>query len=162
METYGKMEVTLHKLSASAQYGGDCSRSASVGCSFPSNVVVEWLTLLLRIREVQGSNLVPETVYHDRVSWLSSVPPGKFQEFSLKLGYDRFLPNPFQFIIHLSAFQSTLHSLGYKKKRRQTTNKYKHIIFPRENRDSYPTDRRQGLKSRCGRGERGSTFPLFT
>jgi hypothetical protein len=27
------------------------------------NVVVEWLTLLLRIREVQGSNLGPETVY---------------------------------------------------------------------------------------------------
>jgi hypothetical protein len=29
------------------------------------NVVVEWLTLLLRIREVMGSNFVPETGYPD-------------------------------------------------------------------------------------------------
>jgi hypothetical protein len=28
-------------------------------------VVVEWLTLLLRIREVPGSNLGPETGYSD-------------------------------------------------------------------------------------------------
>jgi hypothetical protein len=31
------------------------------------NVVVEWLTLLLRIREVPGSNLGPDTGYPDRV-----------------------------------------------------------------------------------------------
>jgi hypothetical protein len=30
-----------------------------------SNGVVEWLTLLLRIREVSGSNLGPETGYLD-------------------------------------------------------------------------------------------------
>jgi hypothetical protein len=29
------------------------------------NVVVEWLTLLLHIREVPGSNLSPETGYPD-------------------------------------------------------------------------------------------------
>jgi hypothetical protein len=29
------------------------------------NMVVEWLTLLLRIREVSCSNLCPETGYHD-------------------------------------------------------------------------------------------------
>jgi hypothetical protein len=29
------------------------------------NIVVEWLTLQLRIREVHGSNLGPETVYPD-------------------------------------------------------------------------------------------------
>jgi hypothetical protein len=29
------------------------------------NVVVEWLTLLLRIRETPGSNLGPETGYRD-------------------------------------------------------------------------------------------------
>jgi hypothetical protein len=31
-----------------------------------SNVVVEWLTFLLRIREVPGSNLGPEAGYLDR------------------------------------------------------------------------------------------------
>jgi hypothetical protein len=30
------------------------------------NVMVEWLALLLRIREVPGSNLGPETGYPDR------------------------------------------------------------------------------------------------
>jgi hypothetical protein len=29
------------------------------------HVVVQWLTFLLRIREVPGSNLGPETGYHD-------------------------------------------------------------------------------------------------
>jgi hypothetical protein len=29
------------------------------------NVVVEWLTLLLRIRKLSGSNLGPETGYPD-------------------------------------------------------------------------------------------------
>jgi hypothetical protein len=29
------------------------------------NVVVEWLTLLLRIREISGSNLGPKTGYPD-------------------------------------------------------------------------------------------------
>jgi hypothetical protein len=42
---------------------------SSLFLSFPCflpNVVVEWLTLLLRIREVLGSNLSPG----DRLSWL--------------------------------------------------------------------------------------------
>jgi hypothetical protein len=30
---------------------------------FGTNVVVEWLALLLRIREIPGSNLSPETGY---------------------------------------------------------------------------------------------------
>jgi len=47
--------------------------------------------------------------------WFSSVPPGKFWDSTLKLGHDRFLPNPFQFIIHLSPFHSTLYSLSYWK-----------------------------------------------
>jgi hypothetical protein len=33
--------------------------------AFTQNVVVEWLILLLRIREITGSNLGSETVYHD-------------------------------------------------------------------------------------------------
>jgi len=31
---------------------------------------------------------------------------------TLKLGHDRFLPHPFQFIIHLSSFHLTLYSLS--------------------------------------------------
>jgi len=33
--------------------------------TFTPNVVIEWLTILLRIREVPGSNLGPETGYPD-------------------------------------------------------------------------------------------------
>jgi hypothetical protein len=37
------------------------------------SVAAEWLTLLLRIRELSGSNLSPETGYPDwRFSWFSS------------------------------------------------------------------------------------------
>jgi hypothetical protein len=69
------------------------------------NVVVEWLTPLLRIREVPGSNPGTETGYPDEgFSWLSSVPPGKFQDSNFKLVHDRFLPHPLQFIIHISSF----------------------------------------------------------
>jgi hypothetical protein len=57
------------------------------------NVVVEWLTLLFRIR-VQIS--VPATGYPEGFSWFFSVPPGECQPNTLKLGHDRFLPNPFQ------------------------------------------------------------------
>jgi hypothetical protein len=65
------------------------------------NILVEWLILLLRTREVPGSNLGPG----DRISWLrflwfSSVPPVECQDSTLKLGHDRFLPNSFQCIIH--------------------------------------------------------------
>jgi hypothetical protein len=40
-------------------------------------VVVEWLTLLLRIREDPGSNLSPDTGYTDGFLWFSSVPRGR-------------------------------------------------------------------------------------
>jgi hypothetical protein len=49
-----------------------------VAWSLLQNVLVRWLTFLLRTREVPGSNLGPETGYPDwGISWLSSVPPGK-------------------------------------------------------------------------------------
>jgi hypothetical protein len=55
------------------------------------NVVVEWLTLLLRIREVPGSNLSPETAYPESGSWwFSSDPPGKYEDSALKLGHNTF------------------------------------------------------------------------
>jgi hypothetical protein len=48
------------------------------------NVVVEWLKLLLLIREVPGSNLCPNTSYPDRgVSWFYSAPPDKYQDSAL-------------------------------------------------------------------------------
>jgi hypothetical protein len=81
------------------------------------NVVVEWLTLLLRIREVQGSNLgYPDWGF----SWFSSVPPGKFWDSTLKLGNDRFLPHPFQYITHSSHLHSMLYDLSHWK---ETLNK---------------------------------------
>jgi hypothetical protein len=49
---------------------------------------------------------------------VSSVPPEESRDSTLKLGHDRFLPNPFHFIIRLSPFHSTLHTLRYWKKRR--------------------------------------------
>jgi hypothetical protein len=76
--------------------------------------VLEWLTLLPRIREAPGSSLGSESGYPDGgVLWVSSVPPGKFKDCTLVLGHDRFLPNAFQFIIHLSPFHLTLCSLCY-------------------------------------------------
>jgi hypothetical protein len=56
-------------------------------------VMVEWLTLLLYIREVPGSNFSLETGYpHWGFSWFPSVPPGECQDCTLKLGHDYFLP----------------------------------------------------------------------
>jgi hypothetical protein len=49
----------------------------------PLNVVVEWLTLLVHIQEVTGSNLSPGTGYLAWRSWFSSVIPGKFRESTL-------------------------------------------------------------------------------
>jgi hypothetical protein len=48
------------------------------------------------------------------LSWFSSVPPGECWDSTLKLAKD--LSNPFQFIIHLSSFHSTLYILSYRKK----------------------------------------------
>jgi hypothetical protein len=61
--------------------------------------VVEWLILLLRIREVLGSNFGPETACPDRgVLWFSSVPPGKCRDVALNT---RSLPHPSKsFTIH--------------------------------------------------------------
>jgi hypothetical protein len=42
----------------------------------------------------------------------SSVPPGNCWDSTFTLGQYRFLPHPFQFIIHLSSFHSTLYCLA--------------------------------------------------
>jgi hypothetical protein len=79
------------------------------------NVVVEWFNTTPSYSEGPGFKTRPE----DRLSWLSfsvsSVPPGECQDSALKFGHDRFLPNPFHFIILLAPFHSTLYSLRYWK-----------------------------------------------
>jgi hypothetical protein len=68
--------------------------------------------VLRRIWVVLASNLGLETGYLDRgSSWFSSVPPDKCRDSALNLDHNRFLPNPLHFVIHLSPFHSTLHSL---------------------------------------------------
>jgi hypothetical protein len=81
------------------------------------NVVVEWLTLLLRIWEGSHSNLGTETDYLDWVfSLFSSLPPARqMPEEYLILGHGRFLQLPSQFIIHLLSLHSTLYSQRYWK-----------------------------------------------
>jgi hypothetical protein len=62
-------------------------------------VVVEWLTLLIRIREVPGSYLGPETILTDPfVVYLRASR--KYWDSALKLGHDRFLANYFQYTYH--------------------------------------------------------------
>jgi hypothetical protein len=77
------------------------------------NLVVEWLTLLLRIRELPGSNLGPETSIPDwGVSWLSSVPPGEYRKY-LNIRPRPPASKPLQVIIHLSPFHSMLVSFSF-------------------------------------------------
>jgi hypothetical protein len=98
---------------------------------FLLDVVVEWLTFLIRFRETLGSHLGPETVYSDwGPSYMFSVLPGKSWDSTLKLGHDHFPSHPFQFIIHLS-LHSTLYSPSHWKTslNKQQTNK-RAIYFP--------------------------------
>jgi hypothetical protein len=54
----------------------------------PPTFGVEWVSLLLHIPETVGSSFGPETGYPNRLSWFSSILPGK-------LGYYRLLPHFF-------------------------------------------------------------------
>jgi hypothetical protein len=66
------------------------------------NVVVKWLTLLLRNWEVQGSHLSPETDYPGLgFSWFPSVASSECRESTLKLGHSHFLPN---LLVHHSLY----------------------------------------------------------
>jgi hypothetical protein len=56
----------------------------------------------------------------DRLSWLRYFvvflsSSKQMQGSTSKLGYDHFLPHPFQFIIHLSSYHSLQYSLSYWK-----------------------------------------------
>jgi hypothetical protein len=71
-----------------------------------------------------------DTGYHDGgVSWFSSLPSGEFRGSSLKPDKDRFHPYPPQFIIHLSPYHSTSHSLKLWTKRRKMNYKVRLHIY---------------------------------
>jgi hypothetical protein len=53
------------------------------------------------------------TLQSSRFSWSSSVSPGKGRDSDFKLGHDRFLPQPFQFITHSPSCHSPLYSISY-------------------------------------------------
>jgi hypothetical protein len=109
-----------------------CLRTKCWGEYLKPNVVVKWLTLVLRIREVPGSNLGQQTGYPDwSFSWFPSVSPGKCCNMYLQLGHDRFLPNPFQVIIHVSYIRRYSFSFSYwnnivKETINKWVNKYKY------------------------------------
>jgi hypothetical protein len=64
--------------------------------------------VVILFREVSGSNHGQETGCPDRLFAFFLVPPGNYWDNTLKLGNDHFLSNPFQMIIHLSFYHSTL------------------------------------------------------
>jgi hypothetical protein len=67
--------------------------------------VVDGIAILVNILIVCGGE-----------TWFYSVPPGECRSSSLKWSHDRFLPNPFQFIILLSPFNYTLYSKGWSQR----------------------------------------------
>jgi hypothetical protein len=65
---------------------------------------VEWLTLLC-IREGPGSNLCPGDLLRLLSFFVVFLSPSRLVSAEyLKLGHDRFLPNPLPFIICLSPY----------------------------------------------------------
>jgi hypothetical protein len=86
------------------------SHNQSVNYITSKLLFLRLLELLLRIREVTDSNLGSDTGYIDEV-YLSLS--SECRDSTLKLGHDRFLPNTFQFIVHLSPFYSTLCSINH-------------------------------------------------
>jgi hypothetical protein len=82
-------------------------------CSLSPNNVIEWLIFLLRMQEVQGSNLSPDILIEGFDGF-----PQFFQSNAGIVPYSRIrtlLSNPFQFVIHLPQeyLHSTLYSLTY-------------------------------------------------
>jgi hypothetical protein len=76
------------------------------------------VTLWACIRETLGSNLYKDAAY----------PDGSFRGYHQllhentgivsRLGYDRFLPNPFPFIIYQSSYHSTIYSIDTYQRRK--------------------------------------------
>jgi hypothetical protein len=67
-----------------------------------------WVTLLIRIREVLGSNLGRDTYYPVLSTlWFYSVTPRKCQDRT-SIGHGHFLVNPFQLIVDMLSYNSML------------------------------------------------------
>jgi hypothetical protein len=87
---------------------------------------------------------------------VSLIPPGECWDSTRKLGHDRFLPNPFQFIFHISPFLSTLYSLQYWKKSLNKVKQiqinvlenYKYIEILAENLNRRERERERGVDAR--------------
>jgi hypothetical protein len=81
-----------------------------------TNVVVEWLTLLLRILEIRVQISTQRQAILTEVSrGFFPVPLGEYHDSTLQLGHDLLLPNPFQFVINVPPFPSTLYRPSYWK-----------------------------------------------
>jgi hypothetical protein len=78
----------------------------SCDCPLCYLIISTGVRLLLRIREVPGSNLGPcDRLSWLRFSWFSLVPAKEFRYSTLALGHYGFLPNPFKLIIiHLTRY----------------------------------------------------------
>jgi hypothetical protein len=62
----------------------------------------------------RGSILGPETGYPDLgFSWVFFSPSRRVPREYLKLGHDRFFPNPLKLMFHLPPFHLALHILSY-------------------------------------------------
>jgi hypothetical protein len=92
---------------------------SEIDIKLETNVVVEWLTLLLRILEIRVQISTQRQAILTEVSrGVFPVPPGEYHDSTLKLGHDLILPNPFQFVSNLSPFPSTLYRPELLKRRR--------------------------------------------
>jgi hypothetical protein len=73
------------------------------------------VTLYICILDVLGSNLGRSTGYSERISRYFPQSLQTNAGIVTRLGHDRFLPNPFQFIIHLSPSHPTLNTIDTEK-----------------------------------------------
>jgi hypothetical protein len=116
-----------HGTSRAPHFGDLCPNALYIHMKLVTcrlNIMVEWLEFVLHIQILAWKLTIIL-----RFFVVSLSPLGKWKKCRkinqptiqanadivryLKLGHDRFLPHPFQFIIHLSAFHLTIYSLSY-------------------------------------------------
>jgi hypothetical protein len=88
------------------------------------NVVVDWLTLVIRTWEVRGPHLILQMGYrHWGLLWLFSVRPGVCRDSTSKQGHNHFFLNPFQFTFILR-FKECHKIRSYEKTMRKSVKFY--------------------------------------
>jgi hypothetical protein len=100
--------------------------------------LVEWLTLMLRIQKIPGSNLSPETGYSDELRGFPQPLQANAGILLWKLGHCRFLPKLYKCIIHLSRLRSMLYSPNYWKASLNKLQINKYYRMTTMQRDSHP------------------------